>query len=414
MTRILHTADIHLDSPLKTIALRDEALRDRLHAATRGAFTRLVDTALQEAVSAVLISGDLFDGAGRSAKTAAFLVSELDRLNAAGIPVFYIKGNHDAESPLTGDVELPANVHVFDGRGGRVQLPGLDVWIHGVSFSRRHAPDSLLDKFDAPVAGAVNIAMLHTSLGGAAGHDAYAPCSVAQLQSKGFDYWALGHIHRRGIHSQDPWIVMPGIPQGRDIGEAGPKSATLISIEEGSLTVSEVPTSVVEFLPLTVSATGLEQDDALRDTLRGTIQDAAKTLQSDNAILRVTVTGQSPRRWQWLRGQAQWQETAEIEARKTGKLWIEKLVFDLSDATQDTADASGTAIGELTGLMADICREPGFLAAAQEETDTVLQELAPGRLAALVPDESARDRLTERLAGTGAAQLVARMRGASD
>lgn len=209
MTKILHTADIHLDSPLRSLALRDPDLRDQVHTATRSAFTRIIDTAIAESVNALLIAGDLFDGAERSARTAAYLTGQLDRLRDGRIRVFYIKGNHDAENPLTGELSLPDNVHIFDGRGGKVQLSE-DVWIHGVSFANRHAPESLLPKFPAPVAGAINIAMLHTSLVGAAGHDPYAPCTVNDLVAAGFDYWALGHVHRRQVHAESPWVVLPG------------------------------------------------------------------------------------------------------------------------------------------------------------------------------------------------------------
>lgn len=247
LIKILHTADIHLDSPLRSLALRDEGLRDAVQAATRAAFTRIVDVALAEGVAALLIAGDLFDGAERSARTAAFLTGQLDRLKSAGISVFYIKGNHDAENPITGELTLPDNVHVFDGRGGKMQLTD-DIWVHGVSFAGRHAPESLLPKFSPPVPGAINIAMLHTSLAGAAGHDVYAPCSVSDLAAMGFDYWALGHVHKRQVHAQSPWVVMPGIPQGRDIGEAGPMSATMLNIDDASISIEEVITSAVEFV----------------------------------------------------------------------------------------------------------------------------------------------------------------------
>ena len=119
MIKILHTADIHLDSPLKSLALRDEQLMHKVKTATRTAFTRIVDTAIAENVAALLIAGDLYDGAQRSAKTAAFLTAQLDRLRLADIAVFYIKGNHDAENPITGEVTLPSNVHIFGGRGGK-------------------------------------------------------------------------------------------------------------------------------------------------------------------------------------------------------------------------------------------------------------------------------------------------------
>lgn len=116
MIKILHTADVHLDSPLRSLALRDAELREKVQTSSRTALTRIVETAISEDVAALLIAGDLFDGAERSARTAAFLMLQLERLRARGIRVFYIKGNHDAENPLTGELSLPDNVHVFDGR----------------------------------------------------------------------------------------------------------------------------------------------------------------------------------------------------------------------------------------------------------------------------------------------------------
>ncbi|MEL6204064.1 MAG: DNA repair exonuclease [Pseudomonadota bacterium] len=406
MIKILHTADIHLDSPLRSLALRDPALRERVQTATRTALTRIVDAALTERAQAVLISGDLFDGAERSARTAAFLTQELDRLRACDVRVFYIKGNHDAENPITGHLTLPDNVHVFDGRGAKVQLAE-GVWIHGVSFASRHAPDSLLPRFPAPVAAAVNIAMLHTSLAGAAGHDPYAPCTVAELAGMGFDYWALGHVHRRQIHAENPWIVMPGMPQGRDIGEAGPKSATLITVGE-AITVKEVPVSAVEFLDIAVDVAGAASDDILRDRVRGAVNAAAQALLSDTGVVRLTLQGATPRRWQILRDRDVWAETADRIAQETGRLWLEKLRTDLSDPTE----AGQGATDELARLMDEIRRESGFDASCRDMLDALLGELPPARRAALLPDEDAADALVQKLAGRGAARIVARMKGA--
>lgn len=406
--KILHTADIHLDSPLKSLALRDETLRARVQTATRTAFTRIVDFALAERVSAVLISGDLFDGAERSARTAAFLTGQFDRLRQRDIRVFYIKGNHDAENPITGELAPPDNVHVFDGRGGKQALTD-DLWIHGVSFAGRQAPESLLPKFPAPVPGAINIAMLHTSLAGASGHDVYAPCTVAELAAMGFDYWALGHVHKRQIHSRAPWVVMPGMPQGRDIGEAGPKSATLLTID-GAIGVEEIPTSPVEFLTREIDVRDLDTGDAIRDRLRVEFREIAGALRSDAGVVRLTLRGDSPLRWQLLRDPDIWTETAVQSALETGQLWLDRLVLDL-----DHAEArSQTAIDELAGLMEAIRAEDGFAETTRAELKALLAELPPQRRAALAPDEDAVAALAQRLAADGGQSLVARMKGASE
>jgi DNA repair protein SbcD/Mre11 len=412
LIRILHTADCHLDSPLKSLALRDEALRDRIQAATRTAFTRIVEAALAHDVAALLIAGDLFDGAERSAKTGAFLTGQLDRLKAAGIAVFYIKGNHDAENPITGEVPLPDNVHVFDGQGGRVQLAGQEIWIHGVSFAGRNAPESLLAKFGAPKPNAINIAMLHTSLAGAAGHDSYAPCSVAELAGMGFDYCALGHVHKRQIHSEAPWIVMPGIPQGRDIGEAGPKSATLLTIEEGAIRIEEVPTSSVEFVAHTVDVSGIDSDEALRAHLRKALRALTSELRSETGVARLTLSGDTPRRWKILRDREIWRETADTFAAETGRLSLEGIAFDLQDPGAAPAE-SASAIDELGALMEGIRGEAGFTLEMMAELDAVLAELPPQRRALLLPHEDAATLLGERLAQSGALRVLAMMKGAA-
>ena len=412
MPKILHTADVHLDSPLTSLALRDETLRQAVQSATRTAFIRIVDAGLAEDVDALLIAGDLFDGAQRSAKTAAFLTGQLERLRAAGIPVFYIKGNHDAENPITGEVALPDNVHVFDGRGGKRQIAGQDVWIHGVSFNTRHAPDSLLGKFGAPVPGAINIAMLHTSLAGAVGHDKYAPCSVAELSSLGFDYWALGHVHKRQVHSQTPWIVMPGIPQGRDIGEAGAKSATLIRLEETGIEIEEVATSGVIFLSCRIDVSGAETDDEVRQRIRARLHSPIDGLDAgSDAILRVTLEGQTQRHWQVLRDRDMWAETVAQIAQETGRLWVEKLSFALK-APGRAAD--GSATDTLGQLMAQIATEEGFSALAQAEVEDVVSQLPASRRAALLSDEAALADLTRDLGAAGAEHLFALMKGASE
>ena len=409
MIKILHTADIHLDAPLRSLALRDESLREAVQAATRAAFARIIDVALSERVAALLIAGDLFDGRARSARTAAFLTAQLDRLRAAGIPVFYIKGNHDAENPIIGALDLPDNVHVFDARGGKVHLAE-DLWIHGVSFADRHAPESLLPRFPAPVPGAVNIAMLHTSLAGAAGHDTYAPCSVGDLTGMGFDYWALGHVHKRQVHGTAPWVVMPGMPQGRDIGEAGAKSASLLTVAGGRIDVTEVPTSGVEFIATTLDISDADSDDALRAALRDHLRGVADALSSDAGVVRLTLIGRPHRYWQILRDQDMWAEAVAALARDTGRLWLEKLRLDI-DAPGDAGHA-GRATDELASLMAEIRDEPGFAAAARAEIEEVIGELPQSVRAALVPDAAAAEALTDRLATAGARRVLARMKGA--
>jgi DNA repair exonuclease SbcCD nuclease subunit len=407
LIKILHTADLHLDSPLRSLALKDDRLREQVQMASRSALERMVQFAIDEDVAAFLIAGDLFDGQERSAKTAAYLAGQLDRLGAAGVEVFYIKGNHDAENPVTGEVSLPANVHSFDGRGGKVQITGQDIWVHGVSFRDKHAPESLLPKFDAPVAGAVNIAMLHSSLTGAAGHDPYAPCSVAELSAMGFDYWALGHVHKRQIHSVAPFIVMPGMPQGRDIGEAGPKSATLISIDQGKIEIQDVPTSIVEFRESVLDISGADEDE-LRRALKAHLDVEAAATKSEAVILRLTLRGPSARAWQIRRDRDVWIETAQEFAMATGRVWIEKLRMEI-----EAPSVAGAldAVSELGKLMSEIGEDEGFRAAARSEVEQMIGLLSADRRREIAPDEDSFEALITTISEEAILSMIAKMKG---
>jgi DNA repair protein SbcD/Mre11 len=406
--KILHTADLHLDAPLTSLALRDEVLQARVLIASRRALEKMVDFCIAEEVAALLIAGDLFDRTECSAKTAANLTLQMERLQKSDIRVFYIKGNHDAENPITGEIDLPACVHVFDGRGGKVQLSS-EVWIHGVSFRDKHAPDSLISKFGEPELGAINIAMLHTSLTGTVGHDLYAPCSVADLVKAGFDYWALGHIHKRQVHANVPWVVMPGNPQGRDIGEAGAKSATLLSINGGEIAISEVPTSSVEFRESVLSLAGIEDDDVIRDSLRAHLVAEAASV-SDDVILRLKLTGATSRAWQLRRDRDTWGEILKQMCEDIGRIWIEKLTFDVTAPT--AAPNPNDAVAEVQQFMMQIAAEEGFRNAARLELEQMLSVLPQARRAALAPDASGQAALLDQLANDAVVSMAAAMRGA--
>ncbi len=254
--------------------------------------------------------------------------------------------------------------------------------------------------------------MLHTSLAGSQGHDTYAPCSVAELSAMGFDYWALGHVHKRQVHSNAPWIVMPGIPQGRDIGEAGPKSATLLSIEDKTISISEVPTSAAEFLELKVDIGGCETDDEIRSHIRQQLQQVAEDLVADVGLIRLTVAGQTDRKWQVLRDQDAWTEVTAELARSADRLWIEKTKFDLSEKAEGSAAKS--AVGELEALMAEISKEPAFAATMRALLDTLVNEIPTARRAQLLPNEEAAEQLVRSLSEDGAESILAAMKGACE
>ncbi|WP_193142733.1 MULTISPECIES: metallophosphoesterase family protein [unclassified Meridianimarinicoccus] len=405
MFRFIHSADLHIDSPLKSLALKDEDLAARVGSASRQALSRITDTCIARDAHALLISGDLFDGDIKSMKAAAFVTGQFERLNDAGIRVFLIRGNHDAESTPSREIEMPPNVTLFTGHGGVVPLPEHGVAIHGVSFSQPSAPDSLLPRFKAPVAGLFNIGLLHTSLAGAAGHDTYAPCSLRELSEHGFDYWALGHIHRRRVHAEAPFIVMPGMPQGRDIGEAGPKSATLVTVEDGDATLEEIPTSVVIFDAVTCD---LGQIDDWRDA-RHAVLDQVRACARHNGeaflVARVTLTGTTDLAWRIRRDQDLFRDELSQALTGIGGIAIETLEVALS--AQPRSGTEGSAGAELAGIMQDLIATPAFEERAVELVRALAGELPPDIRDALGASEDELTALAKTLTAEGADDIAA-------
>ena len=230
----LHAADLHLGSPFEGLSLKDEELARRFAAASREAFRSLVDAALAEKVAFVVIAGDIYEGEWRDASIGLFFNRELARLDRAGIGVFLLKGNHDAESVVTKSITLPPNVREFQSRAAQsFRLEDLKVVLHGRSFPDRIVAENYALAYPPAVPGWFNIGVLHTSCTGRPPHDTYAPCTVQELATRGYHYWALGHVHAHEILSRDPFVVYPGNLQGRNIRETGPKGAVLVEVEDG-------------------------------------------------------------------------------------------------------------------------------------------------------------------------------------
>jgi DNA repair exonuclease SbcCD nuclease subunit len=406
--KFVHTADIHLDSPLKSLALRDPGLAELVGNASRSCLSRIVDLCISEQVQALVIAGDLYDGGQTSMKTARFLVQELERLSAAEIPTYLIRGNHDAASKITRELVLPAAVKVFSGRAEAVETRWNNhaIAVHGISFRLPHAPESLLDHFSAPVAGAFNIGLLHTSLGGASGHDPYAPCTLADLQHTGFDYWALGHIHKRAVHAGPTTVVMPGIPQGRDIGEDGQKSVTLVSVaDDGAVDLIQKPLATAQFERLPVPCHDIADWGDLVTALTQSLKTARREHDAEHLIVRPMLQGNSPLAWRAHRDADLLREQAQSVAEQIGTLWIDKVEIGLQSG-ENTRPAG--ALGEMAALVsAGSLRvdDPRVVA----ELDLITKHL-PKELRGLMGDsETEVSRALEQAMQEGAIHLLARL-----
>ncbi|MDW9928061.1 metallophosphoesterase family protein [Sinorhizobium meliloti] len=415
--RFLHTADIHLDSPLKTLALRNPELSDLIGVATRRAFIRVVDLCLEERVDALVLAGDLYDGDQTSMKTARFLAEQLRRLHEAGVRTFIIRGNHDALSKITAELLMPETVKVFGASAEAVAIDrgagNFPVAIHGLSFAKPHAPQSLLRHYALPVPDAVNIGIMHTSLGGSEKHDPYAPCSVADLQQSGFRYWALGHIHKRSVvEDAASVIVMPGMPQGRDINEDGPKSVSLVTIrDDRSVIVEERHTSVAQFERLVVDASHVSEWKDMIAQISTGLEALRSAVAADHLVARIQLHGSNELAWRVRRDLDLLRTEMETRGSMIGNVWIDKVQTSCS-----TPGGIGSGAGALSELSSIIDGEVSSSTAYQQELISIAEELRaqlPAELRDIFgTDEASFKDVLANIARDGSSEVVARLRGA--
>lgn len=414
--RFLHTADIHLDSPLKSLALRDPQLADLIGTASRTSFKSIVNLCLDEHVDALVIAGDLYDGDQTSMKTARFLVEQVQKLHEAGIRVYIIRGNHDASSKITTELTFPDSVKVFDTKAESIDFPRaaseFPVVIHGLSFREPRAPDGLVRKYRPKVEGAVNIGLMHTSLGGVEGHDVYAPCSLRELAETGFHYWALGHIHKRSVDIGRTTTVMPGIPQGRDINEAGRKSVTLVTVQDDrSIHLEERFTSVAEFARVPVV---LNQIADWRDAvveLQRAIQHARNSTDTHHLVSRIELVGATPLAWRLRRDMDLFKAEAEEIGARIGCCWIDKVENQTRDII--TPGETPDPLIELRNLIQNrVISSPGYQQSIEEVVESVSKQLPSELRAIFGRDPESQSKLLEVLAKEGADDVLARLSGA--
>jgi DNA repair exonuclease SbcCD nuclease subunit len=412
--RFVHTADIHLDSPLRSLALRNPDLAELVGDASRQALVAIVDLCLEEQVDALIIAGDLYDGDQTSMKTARFLASQMERLHQASIRTYLIKGNHDALSKIARELVMPETVRIFGGHAEALEITkgSLQVAIHGLSFAKPQAPESLLSKYRPPIQGAINIGIMHSSLAGSPGHDAYAPCNVLDLHASGFDYWALGHIHQRAQHAGTATVIMPGMPQGRDINEAGAKTVSLVTVsDDGTITVEERLTSLAQFQRVDVDLAGVSEWRDAAAAIETALLSERERTASPHLVARLRLTGRTPLNWHIRRDIDLMRAEAEQRGDRIGKTWIEKVELSIDAPLSEAGTTAADPVVELGALMRDeVIAHSAFRADVSEMVRELLVELPAESRDFAGRDEAGFERFIDNLLADGTEDIAARMK----
>jgi len=414
MLKFIHAADPHLHSPLRGLERYDGAPKDELRVATRQAFIALVDLALEESVDLLLIAGDLYDGSLRDFNAGLFFIGQMNRLREAGIPVVLIAGNHDAANKMTRSLKLPDNVTRLDHERPQSKLfEGLGVAVHGQSFAKQAVTENLSTAYPKAAAGLFNIGLLHTCLAGREGHERYAPCSIEGLLTKGYDYWALGHVHEREVFAEEPYIAFAGNLQGRHIREQGAKGCLLVTVgDDHRAKVEFRALDVVRWQRVRVDASTTANLDEALEAIGAVLDAASRECEGRTLAARVELAGASPAHG--LFAAHRQRLTSEIRALASGidsgHVWIEKVVLATAPLGQPSANLDGP-IGTLRRLLAELRADPSRIrefAELDELASRVPAEVTerdslrfddPAWLASIL--EESEPLLVERLRGKG-------------
>jgi DNA repair protein SbcD/Mre11 len=384
--KLVHAADLHLDSALHGLARYESAPAEEIRGATRRAFTNLVTLCLEERATLLVISGDLFDGDWRDISTGLFFSAQLSKLCEAGVEVVWIRGNHDAVSQIRRSVRLPEPVIELAATQAETRVfEALGVAVHGQSFGKRDVTEDLAAGYPARVAGALNVGLLHTALDGRSGHDRYAPCRIETLVNRGYEYWALGHVHQREVVHADPYVVFPGNLQGRHARELGEKGATVVTFEGDRISAVEGRAlDAVRWAELVVRAGDAERVDDVLTTAQAELGRASEAAQGRLLAFRVRIQG-ATRLDALLRASRDrlHEELCSLSYAVGGAgAWLEKLVL----ATEPQADRvalGDDALAEIQRALGGLLAEDGAQLAEQFAD---LTKKLPAEVLELVPE----------------------------
>lgn len=368
----IHVADLHLGSPLKGVGSSSPATAGQLRSATFDAFSRLIDLCIEKSVDFLLVSGDVFDLAGRSLRAQLTFRDGLSRLSEADIRSFVVLGNHDPWDAWSSRISWPEATHIFSPDQVETVIVSVGktpvAAVSGISYRNQRETRNLASLFSAEQPNLYQIALLHSNCGNNPDHGAYAPCSVNALRKSGFDYWALGHVHEQKILETSPHIVYPGCTQGLTIRESGKHGCYLVSVTTDLRTaLTFQPLDKLRWQSLEISIAGLETLDNLDRLMAETLSRICEEGEQRPVIGRIRLTGRGPL-YIPLRQQTTAEELLERSRQLGGQLsppvWIQSIENQCRpDINLEKRQAMDDLLGQVLRSAKDLGARPGALSA---------------------------------------------------
>ena len=259
MTKIIHCADLHLDSPMETHMTEEQASTrntEIIHS-----FLRLTEYAAKNDVRAVILAGDMFDGERVKVRTIDEILDAVRR--TPNVDYLYLTGNHDDTTHAFADHDIPTNLKLFSKEWTTYEYDG--VAISGIEICEATAHSLYLNIPHKN--GVINIVTLHGQVGSSSAVD---EINLSLLKNEGINYLALGHIH---TYSEQPLdregiYCYSGCLEGRGFDECGPKGFVLLTVESGHLEHEFVPFSCRQLHRIPVDISGLTKNSEIGQKMK--------------------------------------------------------------------------------------------------------------------------------------------------
>ena len=355
----IHAADLHLGGMFTGFRHLPDTLYEKLKASGYQALKNLVDTAIKEKVDFVILAGDIYEVDNRNLKAQIQFQKAMERLNKEGIPVYMIHGNHDFLEGEYFNLSLPPNVHVF---GPKVEIKehikedGTTAMLYGFSYGKRHVKDRMIEGYIKQAAGDFHIGLLHGNLDGETAHGHYAPFTKRDLLEKGFDYWALGHIHKRMFVLDHPVAVYPGCLQGRNKKETGEKGFYLVHLSENGTKMDFRTASVINWQEEKMEASSLGMSELVRS-----LHNRKEYLRQNgkDLLLEVTLDASNAQEEDWIYADMNelLEAVQEGEEMEEPMIWIHSIKILPPDWMEKDKQVSESFLAELLAVSSSLSEE---------------------------------------------------------
>lgn len=407
--RFVHAADLHLDAPFKGVDATDARVGAELVASTYRALDAIVELCLERDVHFLVIAGDVYNASDKRPRAEFAFRRACERLAEAGVRVFVARGNHDPANGWSAGLVMPETVHVFSEHAVErvpVLRGGEEVCaVYGRSFRTAAETANLASEFSRATGDRLAIGVLHTNVGGREGHEPYAPCTLDDLRAAHMDYWALGHIHKPEVLSEDPYIAYAGCPQGLDPNETGLRGCRVVTVDGHGVTTEFVPVAAVAWERISLDVTDIESVDDLKVAGLDAADNACRDAGDRPVIVRMELVGRSA--VHGLLGRPGVLDDLRDEIRIDGLarepwVWVDRVY----NRTRPLMDLDTLRVGQ--DFAGDLMRYVDTLGSDPEAADAFVQDAARPVLGVLdkrdVPEldtdsilERARDLALDRL-----------------